>query len=288
MPLNPSSAPRPVALRLASSVTENAPPRLFSRAGVDMAISDPLQLSLVQAHSDLGLGLYQPTPTGASDEVISFFVDEPLQPRRMRQAGRVEFQFLPSIADRKRHGAWRGDWKPMLPPDIDRADRMGDRVELARRSSHRSDVQVGAAIAAANVAEDLRYLIDCGFDYVCLIVDGCYNMLPGHRVALASVSEVIETALQVRATAGSPSFGIRIAAHGSARQVAQWLQAGIDGVGIDGWIQDRTPASETRVESFGGILIDATRTLAGNGSWLYSSVRDFIAELRSEQQFFAG
>jgi hypothetical protein len=264
--------------------------RLFSRFMVDATVSDQILQSLSQAQRDFGFGLYSSTTTGSTNEIIPVFVDEPLQVRRMRDAKCVEFQFLPSIAQRKRHGMWRGDWKPMLPPDIHLANRLADRVELARRTSARPDVLIGAAVAAANVAQDVRFFIDCGFDYICLIIDGCYKPAPGQRVSIAPCDETIDTARKVRDQFHGRSFGIRVAAHGSPRQVAEWLRHGIDAVAIDVWVQDRAPATTAAspVESFGGILIESARTAPSNADWLYSSIRDFYAELRSEQSFFAG
>lgn len=288
MPTSASKEPRSIVQRASPATIENWNSRLFSRATVDFAVSDPHVLSLAQAHRDFGLGLYQPKTTGASNEVIPVWVNEPLQPQSMRQAGRIEFQFLPSHSQRKRFGAWRGDWKPTLPPDLDQAERIVDRVELARQTSNRSDVQVGAAIAAANIAEDLRFLIDCGFDYACVIIDGCYDLLPGHRTLLSPVQRAIDAAINAREQSQRSGFGIRIAAYTSPQQAADWLQSGIDAIAIDAWIQDRAPASEAKVESFGGILIDTARSASGNTAWIYSSIQDFILELQSEQSFLAG
>jgi hypothetical protein len=280
--------PRPLADRVGSIPAAASNPKLFSRFGVDVILNDPFLYSLSEAQRDFGLEIYPATHSGSANEIISVFADEPLLPQRMREARCIEFQFLPSTAERKHAGAWRGDWKPTLPPDLDRAEHVIDRVELARRSSGRSDVAIGAAIAAANVAEDMRFLIDCGFDYVCLIVDGCYDLLPGHRVSLAPVDKSIEDAITVRGKSKPRGFGIRLAAHCSPRQLAEWYRQGIDAVAIDAWIQDRSPSSSARRESFGGILIETPRTGTGNTAWLYDSIRDFLGELRSEQQFFEG
>lgn len=282
--------PRPIAQRMEGAFPETMNSRLFSRFMVDATVSDQILQSLSQAQRDFGFGLYSSTTTGSTNEIIPVFVDEPLQVRRMRDAKCVEFQFLPSIAQRKRHGMWRGDWKPTLPPDLDHAKRTADRVELARRTSGRTDALIGAAVAAANVAQDVRFFIDCGFDYICLIVDGCYEPSPGQRVSLAMCNETIDVARKVRDQCGHRSFGIRVAVHGSPRQVAEWLRDGIDAVAIDAWVQDRAPATTAAapVESFGGILIESARTAPGNAAWLYSSIRDFYAEIQSEQSFFAG
>lgn len=282
-----STKPRPIAERIGGSDNQAPTAKLFSRFIVDTAVNDLTLESLSHAQRDFGLGLYTSNSSGVGNEIIPVFVDDPLQPQCMRDAPFIEFQFLPSHAQRKRHGAWRGDWKPTLPPDIDQAKCVVDRVALARRTSARTDAMIGAAVAAANVEQDVRFFIDCGFDYVCLIVDGCYDIGPSQRVSIASCDEVIDIARSIRDQSGRPSFEIRIAAHGSPRQVAQWMRDGINAVAIDAWIQDRAPAVHSPVESFGGILIESARTGQGNVAWLYSNVRDFIAELQSEQSFFA-
>jgi len=35
-------------------------------------------------------------------------------------------------------------------------------------------------------------------------------------------------------------------------------------------------------------LIETAKIAPGNSEWLYNGIRDFIAELNSEQQFFEG
>ncbi len=282
--------PRPIAQRMENAFPEAMNAKLFSRFMVDATVNDQILQSLSQAQRDFGFGLYGSNTGGALNEIVPVYVDEPLQPKRMRDAKCIEFQFLPSISQRKRHGMWRGDWKPTLPPDLDHAKRTADRVELARRTNARPDALIGAAVAAANVAQDVRFFIDCGFDYVCLIIDGCYEPGPGQRISIAPCNETIQIARTVRDQSHGRSFGIRVAAHGSPRQIAEWLRDGIDAVAIDAWVQDRAPATNAAapVESFGGILIESARTAPGNAAWLYSSIRDFYAELRSEQSFFAG
>lgn len=288
MPEKKPIEPRPIADRLVPRNLEPWNSRLFSRIGVDVPISPALTLSLTKAQHDLGFEIYQPKATGTPNEVIPVFVDEPLQPQAMRDAKRIEFQFLPSILERKRRGGWRGDWKPTLASDIVQANSIADRVALARCTSQRNDVTIGAAIAAANVTEDIRFLIDCGFDYVCLILDGCFDTAPGHRLSLAQANDVIEIAKSVRDQSARPGFGIRIAAHAFPHHVAQWLRSGIDAVAIDAWLQDRAPVANSPMESFAGILIETAKIAPGNSEWLYNGIRDFIAELNSEQQFFEG
>jgi hypothetical protein len=240
------------------------------------------------AQQEFGFGCYRLKATGALHEIVPVFVDEPLQPQAMQDARDIEFQFLPSLANRKRSGTWRMDWKPTLPSDLVEAQGISDRVELARRTSQRPDVSIGAAIAAANVAEDIRYFIDNGFDYVCLILDGCYDAAPGHRIPLSHAEQAIDLALSTRDQANRAGFGVRIAVHASPQQAAHWLRFGIDAIAIDAWIQDRAPAAATPVESFAGIVIETNRAASSNAAWIHDSIRNFISELRSEQIFLAG
>lgn len=285
-----SQEPRPIAQRIDAKTAQTLNAKLFSRFMVDTTVNDPIRQSLSQAQRDFGFGSYGSASAAVANEIIPVYVDEPLQPKRLRDAPCIEFQFLPSTSQRTRHGMWRGDWKPTLPPDLDQANRIADRVELARRTSARPDALIGAAVAAANVTQDVRFFIDCGFDYICLIIDGCYEPGPGRRVSISPCNQTIDIARTVRDQSHGRNFGIRVAAHGSPRQVAEWLRNGIDAVAIDAWVQDRAPATTaaSSVESFGGILIESARTVPGNADWLYSSIRDFYAELRSEQSFFAG
>lgn len=288
-----STGPRPLADRIESLEHPAWSTRCFTRIGIDCPATEGIASSLKQTHAEFGVGLFRLFEDASSTEIVPVFVNEPLPTQSMRDAECIEFQFIPSASQKLsavsgRGGIGRGDWKPTLPSDVAGANEVRNRVTLARRLSHRPNTRIGAAVAASKVDEDIRFLIDCGFDYVCLIIDACYQLQPGHRVAIAQAVPAIEAAFNAREQMKRLEFGIRLAAHGHVQQMAAWLNQGVEAIAIDTWVQDRAPTAESRVDSFGGFLVEASRSGVGGGDWIYDRIRDFVADLHSEQQFFQG
>ncbi len=293
-----SSGPRSLAERVETQELAPWNTRCFSRFGIDCPISEGLVPSLKRIHAEFGIQIYRLTDDTSLREIVPVFVNEPIPSQSLRDAECIEFQFLPSPSERlgNRAGgigaggndAGRGDWRPILPSDLQRAHEVRDRVTLARRISHRPNALVGAAVAAAKVDEDVPFLIECGFDYVCLIVDACYRLQPGHRVSIARAESVIADALDARERMQRPNFGIRLASQGNLQQMATWLNQGIESIAIDTWLQDRAPAAESRIDTFGGILVDTSRSGSRANEWVCERAGEFVAALQSEQQFFEG
>jgi hypothetical protein len=300
---NTPSGPRGLAERIDLLELDSWRSRCFSRVGIDSPAPEGMVHVLNRIHAEFGIGVYRLTDSASQKAMVPVFVNEPIPIQSMRDAECIEFQFFPSHSERQRNGrqrngglrevtgqcgAGRGDWKPVLPSDMKVSYEIRDRVALAKRISHRSNVVVGAAVAAAKVGEDIPFLIECGFDYACLIVDACYRLQPGHRVSIALAESAIADALDARIRMQRPEFGIRLAANGNLQQMATWLVQGIESIAIDSWLQDRAPPEESRIDSFGGILVEASRGGSGANDWICDRVGELVAELHSEQQFFEG
>jgi hypothetical protein len=277
-----------------SSIAATRAP-LFTRWGLDFQVLAPIGTMLEEASGALGLHRYRLAQLGtdpgqecmSSSSILAVPIDEPLDPCRYRTALQIEVQFMPAISQRTGRGAWRGDWAPILPSDLDRSSELAARITLIRQASQDGNGCVGGAIAAANVASDIPYLIDAGCDYVSLLTDGFFGSQPTQRCPLSDTERAIEAALVAMDKAGRPKGGLWVAsASCSPRTARRWLAMGVQAVAIDAWLQDHAPHTSPRTtESFGGFLVDVARPEDRASPWLLDSVRGFLHELASEQRF---
>jgi hypothetical protein len=174
-----------------------------------------------------------------------------------------------------------------LPSDLTHPEQLRDRVEWARRIGASSGVLIGAAIAAASVYEDVRYLIDSGFDYVCVLADGCYGPDPRQRVSFGDPERVVVQGLRAIGDSGHPNFGLHLAAAElDPKRMFAWLQAGVRAVCVDGLLQSASPGTSGRVgEGFGGFLGGYPRVEDPQQLWLPMAFLSFRQELQGELEF---
>jgi hypothetical protein len=280
------------------------PAPVFSRLGLDSELNDAQRFSWIKARRELGLTTVDPCPaphdTSSFPEarslagglhVVPVFVDEPLLPEAFMHAEQIELQFMPCRTAGPSNSAGRGDrhrdWKPILPSDFTQVDQLAARVELLRQASDQPAVLVGGAIAAAAVYDDVRYLVDAGLDYVCVLADVIYGMQAHASHALRNADIAIEQAQRAIKDSGRHDVSLLLSTRAcNLEDTVNWLSRGIRAVNIDGFLLARQPAVASRAaDSFGSFLGDYQRMATPEADWLLSSLKDFLERLASHVEF---
>ncbi len=292
------------------------PTPLFSRLGLLPNASSAITSGLERARLALGLTGYAApisssavadahatkatvatvvplSPAAHGHSILPIYIDEPMCLPSIRRSQFIEFQCHASPASRSEWGSTRGDWSPRLPSDMVQRealiDQFRDRVAMVRAVSEQPHAQVGATLAAGAVAEDVRWLIDAGFDYVCLLTDALYGIKEGQSIRFSETQRVLDEAFEAVAKSGQSSFAIHLcAANCEPANALAWLQSGVRAIGIDTILQSRLPnTSERASEGFGGFLVEYTRSDGRDMDAWCEAIRQYLGELRSEI-FFAG
>jgi hypothetical protein len=285
------------SVRSGQGVSRWASP-FFSRLGLDCPIPESLVSMLERARVETGLGLYLPGEATASLHsiragegvaIVPIPIDEPLVPRTVRHARHVEFQLMPSLSSEAGRGAERKRWTPTMPSDLMRPEQLRDRVDWVRHVSAQENLMVGGAIPAAAVYDDVQFLIECGFDYACILADGICGIHPEQRVSFMDPNAAVELSMRAVADSGRSDFSLMLAStmcHPNL--LVGWLQAGIRAVGIDGCFQSKAPESTGRKgEGFGGFLGDYTPPGDRTSDWIGGTARGVCNEL-ANAVIFAG
>ena len=280
------------------------PVPVFTRLGIDTPASDSLRLVLDRLRKRCGISvvgnsLQQSLERSLDDglSIAPIMVDEPCSLRTLMHAEQMELQFF-----RSRSGGGGGaseyyladEWIPKMPSDLMQVEHLAKRVELYRSISDQPTVVVGACIAAGSIYHDVRYLIDSGLDYVCLLTDAVGGLMPARRWRFESIPWGIEEAKRAIADSGVEGFSLFLSgAIDQMEQPLDWIFDGVQAFSIDSVLASRSPAvvtsSASSDESFSSFLGGNTgyaTPSAPSYDWLLDEADSWLTDWSSLRRFF--
>lgn len=275
---------------------------MFLRQGVDHSCSEQMAALFGRLRRELGISTYRShddssTPDSrslsAGIEIVPVYVNEYFQPATFQHAEQIEMQFFQGIfaphastsASQVRQN--KKYWIPRMPRDISSVEQLTRRVDMLRQSSDQQGVLVGAAIAACSIYDDVRYIIDAGFDYVTLLTHITGELLASQSLELHPVDSAISAATRAIQDSGRKGFSLLVTTPPARpSQAIDWFSAGVRAIGIDAMLQQSRPTNAGHsVDSFGGFMGDYGRQSASGLEWIYDATEDYIEELISECRF---
>ena len=141
---------------------------------------------------------------------------------------------------------------------------------------------IGAAVAPGTVYEDLRFLIDSGFDFITLLVDIQFAMAAGSSMRLASFDSTLEQSAKAVHDSGTKTKLLVSANLLDAVSMFRCIQCGASAVSIDAFLshakpQEVAPAKDT----FGSVLSSFIPAVTVSPmSWVGPAVARLVEELR--------
>lgn len=216
--------------------------------------------------------------------LVPLFVDAPVDVSQLSTASTVQFQFF-GKSQSSYSPATYSYWKAGLSYEIATPEQMAKKV-LAIREMVPQNVPIGAAIIALNqtVYDDIRFLIDCGFDYVELIAGSVTQLKPGSWIDFETdVNTCVNLAVKARRDSrGSTKLWLS----GPLLQSRDWLpmlRSGIDACCIDAFIANRRPTEPPTTTSFAGIKV-ATQS---KFEWIVGVLREFQNSFLDIHNFYS-
>jgi hypothetical protein len=275
---------------------------IFLRQGVDNACSEQLAAILGRLRRELGVSTYRShddssTPDSrslsAGIEIVPVYVNEYFQPATFQHAEQIELQFFRGMSESSSRNSGnlsrltKQYWVPQMPCDISSVDQLSRRVEMLRQSSDQQGVLVGAAIAACSVYDDIRYVIDAGFDYVMLLTHITGGLLTSQSLELHPVDSAIASATRAIQDSGRKGFSLLITTPPTRpSQLVEWFSAGVRAIGVDATLQQARPSSTSHAgDGFGSFMGEYGRQSATGLEWIYNATEEFIDELIAECRF---
>ena len=235
-------------------------PPLFTRLTSDASLSSRSQQLLLSELSGFGIAwlgnVVEPsgrTATGLSEDVSKSLqrisplrIDEPVDAASFQNAAAIELQLV-GLPFQTLVNSRRARWTPCLPIDISKFEQLGKKVEVLRVVSGGKS-PIGAAVCPGAVYEDLRFLIDSGFDFITLLVDVQYEMSQRCSLRLVPLESTLEQSIKAVQDSGAKTKILVSANLFDGLQMFRCLQMGATAISIDAFLAKSRPSDAVPVK----------------------------------------
>ncbi len=208
-------------------------------------------------------------------------IDDPIEVQSFQNAAAIELQMV-GLPFHKLANSRRARWTPNLPIDISKFEQLGKRIEAMRVVSG-GKCPIGAAVCPGAVYDDLRFLIDSGFDFITLLVDVQYEMSQSCSLRLAPLEPSLEQSIKAVQDSGSKTKILVSANLSDGVQMFRCLQMGATAISIDAFIANSKPTEVVPVkDTFGSVLRAYVPPAAVTGSlaWIKPAMTQLVEDLR--------
>lgn len=288
------------------------PSPVFSRLALDIPDSAKLTPTLDKLRRLCGISVAEPQSQGAPSNsgvlgsgadrslddgltIQPIFVDEPIHFESLMHAEQIELQFIPSRVSTSHVQnlvSYPPDrWIPTLPSDLTDIEKMSKRIELIRSASDQATVIVGSAIPAGRIYDDVRFLIDCGVDYVNVLAHVVAGLRPAKSWTLQPVDYVVEQALRAIDKSGVSQVSLLVCSPiASVQEAVSLLSLGVNAFSIDSWLIEQSaaaPQSNQPAEDLSSFMGSYSRPVAPTANdGLLAAAQTFLKDFNSLRRLF--
>lgn len=216
--------------------------------------------------------------------VATVGVGVPIDVAELVNACTVQFQFFGQPHTNHSPSAY-SFWKANSHPEIGTPEQMMKKVKAIREMVPEG-TPVGAAVIALNrtVYDDVRFLIDSGFDYIELVAGSVTQLKPGAWLELeADLVACVNAAVRARKDSRATTKLWLTAPTTDSCDWIRWLGAGVDACCIDAFLANRRPAESAAPSSFAGIKVSTQSKF----EWIVSALREFQNSFLDLNHFYS-
>ena len=259
----------------------------YSRMLRHLELEDGLSDHLISSFANYGIPWIGSSQNVWGDQpmrIAPLCVDVPVDVSQLTTATAIQFQFFGKSQSNHLPTSY-SYWKTGTSYEIATPEQMIKKVRAIREMAP-NGAPVGAAIIAQSqtVYDDVRFLIDCGFDYVELITGSVTQLRPGNWIEFdADVSACVNLAVKARRDSRGAAKLWLSAPIVHARDWLPFLRAGIDACCIDPFVASRRPTEPAATTSFAGIKV-ATQS---KFEWIVSVLREFQNSFLDVHNFYS-
>ncbi len=212
--------------------------------------------------------------------IAALQLDQPIDVESFQGAAAIELQLVGRpfqvLANSR-----RSRWTPGLPVEITDFEQVAKRVEVLRVLTE-GKCPIGAAVAPGSIYEDLRFLIDSGFDFLTLLVDVQFGMASGSSLQLASLESTLEHSAKAVHDSGTKTKLLVSANLLDGVSMYRCIQLGASAISIDGFLAKAKPQEvATAKDTFGSVLSSyAPAAAVSTMAWVGPVIAGLVEELR--------
>jgi len=184
-------------------------------------------------------------PPGAADRtslkntLFPLHIAEPIDAPKLSGGIGIELQFFGRPFEQFPPSRIRA-WTPNMPAEIASVEYLEKKINVLRMLTDGKSL-MGAAITPTVVYDDIRMLADCGFDYVCLLLDVVPGLSQGSVLDLGSIELCLEPALKAIRDSGS-KIQLWLACNTvDPSELYKLIQNGVNAVCIDSYLMSVRP-----------------------------------------------
>jgi len=208
-------------------------------------------------------------------------IDDPIELNRFQNAAAIEMQLV-GLPFQTLANSRRARWTPNLPIDISKHDQLGKKVEALRVVSG-GKCPMGAAVCPGAVYDDVRFLIDSGFDFITLLVDVQYELSQSCSLRLAPLEQTLEQSIKAVQDSGAKTKILVSANLSDGLQMFRCLQMGASAISIDAFIANSKPTDAVPVKDTFGSVLSAyapASAAASSYAWIKPAMTQLIEDIR--------
>lgn len=205
-------------------------------------------------------------------------IDDPIEVESFQNAAAIELQMV-GLPFQKVANSRRARWTPNLPIDISQFEQLGKRVEVMRVVSG-GKCPIGAAVCPGAVYDDLRFLIDSGFDFITLLLDVQYEMSQSCSLRLAPLEPTLEQSIKAVRDSGAKTKILVSANLSDGLQMFRCLQMGATAISIDAFIANSNPTDAVPVKDTFGSVLGAYAPVTASLAWIKPAMTQLVEDLR--------
>lgn len=270
---------------------------LFTRVTSDSALAPSLQERFIAEIHTLGIGWVSGRKTdqrlisqmvssgtaGRSRRILPLSIDEPIDVESIQHACAIEFQ-LYGVPFQALPSSRRARWTPSLPIDISDHEQLAKKVECVRVLSA-GRCAVGATVSSGAIYDDVRYLADSGFDYLCLLTDVRFEFSQAGNRHMAPFEHSLELATKAIVDAGTKTKLLVSANLHTAEDMFRCLKHGVTAISVDAYLAQCKPHEAPAPKDTYGSVLSYSAPQVSSLAWVKSALSKLIVEIQDCQTY---
>ncbi len=242
---------------------------------------------------ELGIDWLDRTSRENSSEVKAFKhriaplpIDKAIDCRDLQRGNSVQMQMF-GIPNQNLPASRFASWRSSLPVEIHKIEQLGQKV-AALRFATPSPVSVGAAIVAneQTVYEDVRYMIDSGFDSIEIVQAPQFNLKPENYLEFADAEQCVAKALKAKQDSRSPKCSLWLTTNCvQPIEFVRWLKQGIDAISVDAFLASKSPINQPARDTLAGIRVQSVHGPTDH-SWMRRALQELQSYLIDAVRFY--
>jgi hypothetical protein len=254
---------------------------IYSRVIHDGQLSNGLAEVLINACSENRIPWLDSNSARSGDHVgriASIEIDTPVDVESIENAAAVQLQFY-GIPFQKSTANRYSRWKPGMPIEVKAIEELAHKVD-AIRACCGPGTPVGAAIIAseATIYEDIRFMVDSGFDWIEIVQAPFFDLLPQACLPFDDVNRCVAKGVKARNDAKRVCPLWLTTSSVLTTDWLRWYEQGIQAISVDPYLANQRPVHNVPRDTLAGIRVQTSNPQTAH-LWIHDSLKGIVDQV---------